>query len=182
MGTVHRLSPESVLNLTQIISPIIDPEQFNFAWTKWIRASINKHFEDIRSEYPLYLEGDERIESEENDFAELRIDGPAIKFLQKKLFFLDVQINVLVSSRMDPKNLYRDQLILGNFLLGFTNLIEVRRYGDGPTDDGSLLDCLHLQRDKKEVIDINNFGIIRQDTRITQQTMEGHYRLEVWNG
>lgn len=179
MGTVFRENPVQSLILTSMVSVNLIDIHINAQWFRWVHASINKHFEDRRGDYPLYLEGDERVESDTEDFAELRIDGPMIKNPHKGYRYLDVEINVLLQSVMDPKNMYKVQEIVGLFSHAFTNLINVNKYGNGPLDDDSLLGCFHLQRDKKEGVVINYFGIIRQDTRITQATIEGHYRLEL---
>jgi len=80
---------------------------------------------------------------------------------------------------MNPKGLYNIHDLIGVFSHAFTNLISVFKYGDGTLDDGTLLGCFHQQRDLREGVAINYFGIIRTDTRITQATIEVHYRLEL---
>lgn len=164
-------------------APTIDftPNEIHFAWVRWIYASINKHFDDRKSKYNLYIEGDERTQSDEAEFAELRIDGPFILIPQKGLYYLDVEINVLTQTHLDPRKHYLAQEMVGTFAKAFSNIINVYKYGDGPLDDGSLLGCLHLQRDLRETIDINYYGIIKEDVKLTQSTIEGHYRLELWS-
>lgn len=180
MATVFRENLTQELVLTQSLSLGMLGFEALHMWPRWINASIYKHFEDRKGDFEIYIEGDERTLTD-NEFVEVRIDGPFIERPHKFLFYLNVQINVLVQAHIDPIDLYKQERIAGIFLKAFTNTINVNKLGDGVFDDGTLLECLHLQRDKKEGVAMNNFGIIRPDTRITQATIEGHYRLELWN-
>ena len=155
MGTVFRENPKQTLTLTSTVSVALTDIHINAQWFRWVHASINKHFEGRRGIYPLYLEGDERVESDTEDFAELRIDGPMIKNPHKDYRYLDVEINVLLQSVMDPKSLYKLQDIVGVFSHAFTNLINVNRYGNGALDDDSLLGWFYLQRDLRKGLAIN---------------------------
>ena len=179
MAEVFRKTATNTLVLTDTIVTVFTDIHINASWVRWIYASINKHFDNHKGDLPIYIEGDERTQNDREDFVELRIDGPFIKTPHKGLRYLDVEINLLIQSVLDPKDLYKVQRVTGIFSHAFTNLIEVYKYGNGPIDDNTLLGCFHAQRDLKEGIAINYFGIIRQDTRITQATIEGHYRLEL---
>jgi hypothetical protein len=177
---IVRPSSTNQLILTGELDINFNPSEIHFAWIRWIYSSINKHFNDRKSKYDLYIEGDERTQNDKAEFAELRIDGPFIVIPQKGLYLIDVEINILTQTHLDPRRHYKAQEMVGTFARAFTNLIEVHKYGDGPLDDGSLLECLHLQRDLREAIDINYYGIIKEDIKIMQSTIEGHYRLELW--
>lgn len=180
MVAVHRPASADQLTLTDTLSANFVPDQINADWVRWCFASINTHFEGMRGGYELYIEGDERTQLNEAEFAELRIDGPFILVPQKKLYYLDVEINILCQTHLDPRKHYKAQVMVGAFLRAFRNLIPVYKYGDGPFDDNSLLECFHLQRDLRERVNINYFGIIRPDSRVIHTTIEGHYRLELW--
>ena len=180
MAEVIRPSVEGTLGLVDTVALDFVPSEIHFAWVKWCYASINKHFDDRKESYSLYIEGDARTTQDDAEFAELRIDGPFINIPQKYLYYLDVEINILCQTHVDPKSHYRAQVMIGTFLRAFRNIIPVYKLGDTSLDDGSLLECFHLQRDSKEKIDIGHFGIIRPDTKILQTTIEGHYRLELW--
>jgi hypothetical protein len=180
MPSVIRPSSVDQLVLTDNLAVDFVPDQIHFNWVRWCYASINKHFDDHRGGYEVYIEGDERTQSDENEFAEIRIDGPFITIPQKNLFLLDVEINVLCQTHLDPRRHYKAQVMVGAFVRAFKNIIKVYKYGDGPLDDGSLLGCFHLSRDLRDTIDVSYFGIIRSDTKIVQTTIEGHYRLELW--
>jgi len=180
MALVHRQSVESQIDFNAVVGTNFVPSETQADWVRWCYASINKHFDNHKGNYELYLEGDDRTQLDENEFAELRIDGPFLKFLIKGHYFLDIEINVLCQTHNDPRQHYKAQELVGVFTNAFRNIIPVYRYGNGPFDDGSLLGCFHLQRDLRESIDINYYGIIRQDTRLLQTTIEAHYRLELW--
>lgn len=154
--------------------------EINIDWYRWMVASIAKHFDVYKGPYQLYIEGDERDTDDLKDFAELRTDGPFITRVSKGLMFLDIEVNLLIQSHMDPSDLYAGAKAVGIFARGFTNGINVFKYGNGENDDDSLLGCLTLRTKRNEnTIDIGNFGIIHQNTRLTQFTIEGHYRLEL---
>lgn len=180
MAEVKRPAGGNLLPLSQNVSLNLLPSGIHPAWVRWCYESINKHFDDRKGSYELYIEGDIRTLQDEAEFAELRVDGPFIGYLQKNLFFLDIEINVLCQSHVDPDNHYSPQDMVGVFSKAFSNIIEVRKYGNDPLDDGSLLGCFHLQRSRNEKIDVGYFGIVRTDTKIVQTTIEGHYRLELW--
>lgn len=182
MAEVKRPSSETLLNLTNTLLLVLDASEKHQAWVRWIHASINKHFEDNKGVLPMYLEGDERTLQDEAEFYELRVDGPFILQPQKDYYKLQVEINVLVQTHMDAKELYNIQEAIGPIVKAFTNAICVFRYGDSVFDDQSLLGTLRLRRELDETVDVNYFGIIKEDTRLTQATIEGHYEMELNNG
>ena len=149
-------------------------------WYRWIVASILKHFDAVKGDYSLYIEGDERDTDNLGHFAEIRTDSPFISQPCKGVKYLDMEINLLIQSVMDPEDLYKGMRVVGQFVQGFTQAIKVYKYGNEPQDDGSLLGCLRTRKKRYEdTIDIGNFGIVHQDTKLTQYTIEGHYRLEL---
>ena len=157
----------------------------NRNWIRWVKASVNWHFTNLQKDVvaaaqriPLYIEGDERDTNDLADFAELRMDGPNIRQVQKDLYYLESEINVLIQSHLDPKDLYKVERSIGIFSLGFV-MIDIFKFGDGVQDDGRHLGCMKLLKTLDEDIEVANFGIIRQDTRLMQSTIEGHYRLEL---
>ena len=180
MAQVLRPSTTGQLVLTDVTSLDFEPDQIHFDWVRWCYASINSHFDDLKGKYDLYMEGDERTQLDEAEFAELRIDGPFIAIPQKGLYILNVEINVLCQTHLDPRQHYKAQQMVGVFARAFKNIISVYKYGDGPLDDETLLGCFHLSRDLRDRVEVSYFGIIRHDTKIIQTTIEGHYRLELW--
>jgi len=182
MAEVLRKTASSQLTMDYLLSVELAQDEKHISWVKWLYASVNKHFMDRKGSYNLYIEGDERVFQNESEFAELRIDGPFIKQPQKNLYYFDLEINVLIQTHLDPNKLYKNLEAIGVFTKAFSNTICVYRYGDGIFDTSTLMGELHLQRDLGENVDINNYSIIKEDTRLTQSTIEGHYRLELWTG
>ncbi len=179
MATLFRPSVTSTLNLTATLVPVLDATEKHQAWMRWIYTSINTHFQNNKGTLPMYFEGDERTLQDEAEFYELRIDGPSILQTQKGFYFLDIEVNVLVQAHMDDKKLYNLQTAVGPIIKAFENTICIYRYGDGNFDDDSLLGVMHLRRQLDETIAVNNFGIIKEDSRLQQTTIEGHYRMEI---
>jgi hypothetical protein len=180
MASVVRPSASAQVALTSEATLDFIANQIHPDWVRWCYTSINKHFDGSKRAYSLYLEGDARTLQSEAEFAELRMDGPFIEIPQKRLYYLDVEINILCQTHVDPRQHYSAQVMVGTFASAFRNQIPVYKFGDGPLDDGSLLGCFHLQRSLKEKVDISYFGVIKSDTKILQTTIEGHYRLELW--
>jgi hypothetical protein len=179
MPQVYRPTIEAdVLNLTDTLATDFITKRINPFWVMWGYASVFKHFEDRAGSYPVYLEGDERTLQSEAEFFEVRMDGPFILNGHKGSFFLDVEINVLLQTHMDPKNLYKDKKALGYLTALFTNTICIYKLGESSFDDGSVLGAFHLQRKIDEKVDVNHYGIIKENTRILQSTIEGHYRYD----
>jgi len=179
MAEVLRSSATNQLNLTGEVDLGFTPHEIHTDWIRWCYASINKHFDNLKGGYELYIEGDVRTLQDEAEFAELRIDGPFITIPQKSLYLFYIEVNILCQTHLDPRQHYAAQQMVGLFARSFKNLINVYKYGDGPLDDESLLGCFHLSRDLKDTLDISYFGIIKNDTKILQTTIEGHYQLEL---
>ena len=145
---------------------------------RWLYASGAKHFAAIaaRKNIPFYIEGDNRNTHELPEYVEYRMDGPWTIIPAKGERYEYVDINVLASITQG-RNLYRSQEVIGSLASGFTLTIPVYKLGDESQDDGSKIGCLKLRRELDQQIEMNQFGIIKPDSRIIQHTVEGHYRL-----
>jgi hypothetical protein len=180
MAEVFRYSPESSLVFADDVDLVLAPDEKHMHWVRWIYASINEHFtERLEDVYPVYLEGDERTLETESEFIEVRIDGPFILQPCPNMYILTVEINLLVQTHMDKEDLYKQQRAAGFIVKAFTNAICVYKLGDEDFDDGSLLGTLKVDTSLRSRVDVSNFGIIKEDTRIVQTTAEGHYQLEL---
>lgn len=181
MPEILRKNSSNIFTINSSVVIQLQADEKDANWIRWTHASVNKHFEDRKGIYDLYLEGDERTLQEKAEFAELRLDGPFITQPHKDYYILNIEINVLIQTHMDSKKLYKTYDASGNFLKAFSNSICAYKYGDGPLDDQSLWGVYRLSSRLPNNIDVNHFGIIKEDTRLTQTTLEGHYRLEVCN-
>jgi hypothetical protein len=153
-------------------------------WSRWITASFANHFEIAidAAGLPFYIEGDERARDEVS-LIEFRIDGPLYKFPAASMTRIDVEVNILIKTIIDRKDLYLHERHIGIVSEAFINAIAVNRVGPDAVgvDDGTLLGCFKLRSDFREILQISKFGIIRGVSPIMQTTVEGHYRLDLTN-
>lgn len=153
-------------------------------WIRWIHASLITYFteyfkDEERGRGLLFrIEGQDVAKREEQDWVEFRWDGPTSREVSKRYWYLDIEINVLVSSIVSRDDTYRHKKNVGLVEASFINSIPVLRYGDvQEVDDETLLGCLELRSDNREAIVTSYFGKIESDVVLEQSTVEAHYRL-----
>lgn len=146
-------------------------------WARWTFASVSVFFEARRQGLRLFIEGQHRDTRLEEDFLELRVDGPTLRQVSKGCWKLRIEVNVLVQSVFNDVNYHRVKQNSGIAQAAFETSIPVYRFGDGPDDDQSFVGCYILQQDKRsrDFIELNDFGRIEKDVPISQATVEGHY-------
>ncbi len=147
----------------------------NSNWTRWIVSSVVKHFDGLKQEIHLHIEGRERINPEPTQRFELRIDGPYAKELSRAYWQLDIEVNVLITQVRNSSDAYSMDRLKGIVQAAFTNTIAVKEYGDG----SAALGCLSLRSDGREGIITSEFGLIDASQGLRQATVEGHYRMEL---
>ncbi len=112
----------------------------NANWNRWILASLNVYFKQVAAglSLPTIVETvDERTEAfmHAADRAEVRITGPFIKELSKNYYQAFVDVNVLLTSRFDPrKSAYQVVAYSGVFQAALDQPIQVWNYGNEPGD------------------------------------------------
>lgn len=145
-------------------------------WQRWLRASVNKHFDSFKGDTYLYIEGINERPNNLLSYAELRMDGPNYTEICKGYWYCYLEVNILVQSILSPDR-YALERMIGNFTVAFTNTVYVYKYGDGVEDTGGLLSCLQLQQNigEREKIQVSYFGIVNPATKLQQATVEGHY-------
>ena len=151
---------------------------------RWIYASIAGHFDDNKDSRKLFVESEDRDTNKNQEWLELRIDGPLRKEVSKGCFWYNMEINILASRSMDEGN-YHDVLrLMGVAEAAFVNKISVFKLGTDTTgvDDQSFIGCLVLQQDQREAVISSYFGQIDPEKRLLQGTVEGHYRMELQEG
>lgn len=141
---------------------------------RWILASASKYFSDvaIANNLHYFVEGTTRETEEYQKSIEFRMDGPDFTRLSKDYYRIDVNINILWSYNQDDEDFHETERIKGILIDAMTDLC-VYKYGDGPNDDNSLIGTLQL----KQAVKANNFGLIQQNTRLIQGTVEGSYSM-----
>jgi len=140
-------------------------------------ASICKHFDGKRQGIPLYIEGQTRNTRNQEDFLELRVDGPQFTELSHNEWKIYIEVNILVQSVMDDKNYHRIHQNVGIVAAAFSD-IEVFKYGKLPGDNQELWTCIQLVQNERsrQQINIFHFGQVDKQTRLMQAAVEGHYQ------
>ena len=150
-------------------------------WSRWIFASLSKHFYDAYTAagVPLFIEGQHRDTRQLPDFFEMRVDGPDLHEISKDCYYFRVEVNILVQSVMNDTNYHRIHQNVGVAAAAFAKAIPVYRKGNGPQDDQSFVGCLQLLQNKssRDFLEINHFGQIDVSTKLIQATVEGHYKM-----
>lgn len=145
-------------------------------WTRWTVAAFFKAAKEVEiSQYPVYFEGDEKTTRLERNFVEVRLDGPDFEEVSKDYYRLDVVLNLLVNSKLDPNDVYAISRVVGQYQRAFANNIQVYKVGTGVADDGSWFGCYQIQ----SKIEQNKFGVVSKDSRVEQITLEASYRLSL---
>ena len=143
-------------------------------WTRWVAASISKHFFDTKeSSVEFYLEGSLRQDADSiaTDLMEVRIDGPHMVEISAGCWKLEVNIGILVVTVTSDSDLYKHHVNIGNIIDDYVGVINVYKYGNGADDDDSLAFCLQRAGD----IVTRHFGQPDQAKRLQQSSVEGDY-------
>lgn len=164
----------------------------NRNWSRWIFASISKHFQDkIDATFnsnpggvvpKLYIEGDERITADLEQYFELRMDGPSFKELDKDFWIIDIEINILVTAKKNSTDFSTHLIydLAGMIVSAFKNGIKVYKYGDRDEDDQSFLECLQLHpQNAQDAILVTYLGDLGPDVTVTQAAVEAFYRMHL---
>jgi len=167
---------------------------------RWVHASIVQHFfEGLKAAYGegafyLRIEGlldigwvrgnvtigvavTDPDEAVKNVF-ELRIDGPNMYHVQDMDWYLYMEVNMLISTRIDVNDIYFHQRQTGIVQSLFERAIVISKVGVDPyTDTGDIIACLKLVTDRsaRTKLQVSNFGRIAPNTPYQQTTVEGHY-------
>ena len=157
-------------------------------WARYIFASVATYLKSTAADLtlPALVEGlDERTDTymESTDRVEIRVNGPYSQELSFNYFRLWVDVNVLLSSRMDAgKNGYVIQRLAGQFQSAMDQPIPVWNYGDQPGDfvpslpDTQIhLGCLSPRPQTGESIKVLHFGQVEKTDRIKQSIVDARY-------
>jgi hypothetical protein len=148
----------------------------NSNWPRWIKLSVVQAFRTaIGNDLSIFVEGTVERVSNQN-FCELRFDGPFYDEVSKGYWNIDITIDVLVCTYLDPKDAVVHERNVGSVLAGFNTNIPVMQYGTGPDDNPSIqLGCLRVTG---KVV-TTPFGQVKPDTRLMQSTVEQTFRMNL---
>jgi hypothetical protein len=157
-------------------------------WARYIFASVATYLKATAADIdlPVVVEGlDERTSEfmESTDHIEVRVNGPFSQELSKDYFRLWVDVNVLLTSRMDAgKNGYTIQRLAGIFQNAMDQPIAIWNYGDQPGDfvegepDTQIhLGCLSPRPATSESIKVLHFGQVEKTDRVKQTIVDARY-------
>ena len=113
----------------------------------------------------------------------IRVNGPFSQELSLNYFRLWVDVNVILTSRMDAdKNGYTIQRLAGIFQSAMDQPIPVWNYGDqigdfvsGSPDTQIHLGCLSPRPQTGESIKVFNFGQVEKTDRVKQSIVDARY-------
>lgn len=158
----------------------------NIHWPRWTWASVSKHFKNIietNNQIKLFIEGQDIVDRTLNTYTEFRMDGPYIKQLSRREYDMIFEINILITSFKDTKDGHKLQRLNGIVASAFIECIPIFKYGPSsdlsngdPVNDNSRVSELILKTDKREIVQVSNFGTIEVDIPIMQASVEGHYK------
>jgi hypothetical protein len=150
---------------------------------RWVKISVAKHFKTAAAAISLPMQAIGIDDSDSGLFgvsnrAELRLNGPSIREHDKGVFKCKVAVNILITETIgeEAQNVYSGTDFGGEMLIAASGLIEIRRYGSGPVNDGSLVGCLALESDTPA--ELYDFGQLTDQDRVHQLMVDARYYLE----
>jgi hypothetical protein len=147
----------------------------NQNWTRWIFASLTKHFDSKKQTVAFYIEGDEQVYSEKKDYFEFRINGPDVWEQSKNTFKIEVTVNILVVHKLGQGNLHTLQRSIGIAQAAFEKNISIMKFGNG-VDDNPLIrfGCMTLNNDR-ESLTVAQLGQVNPEVKELQAMVQGTY-------
>lgn len=152
---------------------MIDPN-----WDRWIMASMVKSFTDaLLPNYKIFVEDQPIADSViQADHLEFRLNGPYIQEVSKDTFYIDVEVNILVVTQIDPKDFYKARKMAGDVANAFNNNICINKLGTGPYDDQTYIGTMILDtKTAKSRVKIDHFGQIDPNISVSHSTIAGRY-------
>jgi len=142
-------------------------------WARWIFASLATYLKQVAQENNILVlvEGlDERSTEfmQATDRAEVRITGPFIRELSHNYWELKVDVNVLLTSRIDgpdTKNRYTFTRFAGIF--------------QAAGDDETLVGCLSPLSGRRDAVRVFHFGQINTTDGLRQSMIDAKYVMEL---
>lgn len=148
----------------------------NQNWSKWIFASLAKHFEDAKGDIAHYfVQGVTRVESEDIERLEFRWTGLNYDEQTEKSYHLEFTVGLLLTAPFSGKNNYRMQELTGRMSNAFRSTITIKKYGNAVGDDASVIGCLQL----KGKVRVHDWGQINSEIKVTQSSVESDLTIDL---
>lgn len=143
---------------------------------RWIYASASKAISSNADSAITFFEGTDK-DTEPQEGAEFRFDGPRLTEWSKGYFEVWVSINILVQTAMNDEDFHQKYRVIGKIINALRQSFSVFRFGDGVDDDDTLVGCMMLIQDKNNRLQVNHFGQISPSLRLEHATVEAHYHM-----
>ena len=152
----------------------------NTNWDRWIFASCSKFIDNRKNNVKLYIEGQDRSSKKEEDYAEMRYNGPFYLQSSPKNYKLNIELNILVNAKKDDSDNHKIYRMCGIFESSLEAYIPVYRYGpDSVIDTREYLGCLRrILNGHREVI-TNHYGQVSPDIQVIQSTITAYYEMDL---
>lgn len=148
----------------------------NAKWPLWIAASINRHFETELPSVKIFYEGQHRDPTnvDNDNFVELRFNGPYFEQQSPQLWKLKYHINFLCQVMINDTQMYDIWTVAGLVAKAMVETIPLFNYENGVTPSVQF-GCLQRTEVKNNDILIHYFGQVEPATKKLQATVEAHY-------
>lgn len=140
----------------------------------WIVRSCRVFFDARRGGYPLYAEHTQKPTDAGRAYGELKVDGPFSLSLQGSTTLYEIEVNILCTCVLDPRDSDVVERLIGQFVAAFDEHLPIFKIGDG----NEYIDCMSLRHERGERLRVNRFGQVQVDTGIAQAGIEGHYEMK----
>lgn len=151
-------------------------------WARWAFASVADYLKTVAdaASLPVLVEGvDDRTANfmQATDRAEIRISGPFVREPSHNYFILNLDVNVLLTSRYDgtAKNRYAILKFAGLFQEAMDKPINVYRYGSEPGDDQTYVGCLAPRRGIQQMVEMFQFGQVDAIDKVKHIDVDARY-------
>lgn len=148
-------------------------------WDRWIFATMSGNLKSrFEGSFGVFIEGTHRGLPANTELLEFRMDGPTRKQPSRNYFILGVEVNILVRSFMDDRDFHKMRRSCGEVATWLAKNHCIYRYGDGPSDDNTLLGVLQLKnRTFRELVRVNHFGQIDPQYQLEEATVEASFEM-----
>ena len=149
-------------------------------WDRWIFASVSSQFAAVARAggVDMFVEGTDMFgRRQDKDYFEFRLDGPNTDEVSRDYWRLDFDVNILVASIKDQKDIHRIYRNVGLAATMFLRALNIYKLGNGIADNPSIvLGCAELT---PEGIFVTHHGQLDPTVPVLQATLLASYKLNL---
>ena len=160
-------------------------------WARWLFASIAKTLRQVAidASLPVIVEGVDDITdafTEATDRVEIRISGPFTHEYPGNDYRIQMDVNVILTSRFDGAQKNRHAILTnaGLFHTAMDTAIQIYKYGNTVADDDSHLGCLVPRSGKNDSVRVMHFGQVDPTStdKVKQSVVDARYEMYLSEG